>query len=285
MVTFFGADTPRRLAARTVAPIGSWPTTSSPRCPTSTTSWRDELLPAPGGVATIEVPHLMGLLDRNQFDTIHHEHYSHFSLRTLHRILSAHGLTIFDVEQLPTHGGSVRVYAAHADGHRRPADASVADLLGLEHAAGLTTPMPYASFAARVQETERRLNEVLISIKREGRSVAGYGAPDSFQTVALAKGVVTGIQDVTEADIWINGEFFVFRSDIFDYIHDREDLVAEPFVRLIEDKLLLAHRYEGFWAPMDTLKDKHNLEALLESGRAPWEVWESARGTRRKAPF
>jgi glucose-1-phosphate cytidylyltransferase len=107
----------------------------------------------------------------------------------------------------------------------------------------------------------------------------------SFHTVALADGVVTGIQDVTEADIWINGGFFVFRSDIFDYIHDGEDLVAEPFARLIEAKLLLAHRYEGFWAPMDTLKDKHNLEALLESGRAPWEVWETTRGTRRKTPF
>jgi glucose-1-phosphate cytidylyltransferase len=107
----------------------------------------------------------------------------------------------------------------------------------------------------------------------------------SFHTVALTDGVVTGIQDVTEADIWINGGFFVFRNDVFDYIHDGEDLVAEPVVRLIEDKLLIAHRYEGFWAPMDTLKDKHNLEALLESGWAPWEVWESPRRRRRKVPF
>jgi glucose-1-phosphate cytidylyltransferase len=107
----------------------------------------------------------------------------------------------------------------------------------------------------------------------------------SFHTVALVNGVVTGIQDVTEADIWINGGFFVFRSDIFDYIHSGEDLVAEPFARLIEEKLLVAHRYEGFWAPMDTLKDKHNLEALVETGRAPWEVWESARGMRPKASF
>jgi glucose-1-phosphate cytidylyltransferase len=107
----------------------------------------------------------------------------------------------------------------------------------------------------------------------------------SFHTVTLANGVVTGIQDVAEADIWINGGFFVFRRDIFDFIHDGEDLVAEPFVRLIEDELLLAHRYEGFWAPMDTLKDKHNLEALLESGSAPWEIWESVRGRRRTAPI
>jgi glucose-1-phosphate cytidylyltransferase len=107
----------------------------------------------------------------------------------------------------------------------------------------------------------------------------------SFHTVALANGVVTGIQDVTEADIWINGGFFVFRSDIFDYIRNGEDLVAEPFARLIEGKLLVAHRYEGFWAPMDTLKDKNNLEALVENGRAPWEVWASARGMRPEASF
>jgi glucose-1-phosphate cytidylyltransferase len=107
----------------------------------------------------------------------------------------------------------------------------------------------------------------------------------SFHTVALTQGVVTRIQDVTEADIWINGGFFVFRSDIFDYIEDGEDLVAEPFERLIERKLLLAHRYEGFWAPMDTLKDKHNLEAMLESGRAPWEIWDAAFGSGRKASF
>jgi glucose-1-phosphate cytidylyltransferase len=99
----------------------------------------------------------------------------------------------------------------------------------------------------------------------------------SFHTVAMNEGIVTGIQDVTEAGIWINGGFFVFRNDIFDYIQDAEDLVDEPFDRLIEGGQLLAYRYEGFWAPMDTLKDKHNLEALLESGRAPWEVWE-ARG-------
>jgi glucose-1-phosphate cytidylyltransferase len=100
----------------------------------------------------------------------------------------------------------------------------------------------------------------------------------SFHTVAISRGIVTGIQDVTEANIWINGGFFVFRNDIFDYIEETEDLVAEPFRRLIENGQLLAHRYEGFWAPMDTLKDKHNLEALLESGRAPWEIWESTHG-------
>jgi glucose-1-phosphate cytidylyltransferase len=105
----------------------------------------------------------------------------------------------------------------------------------------------------------------------------------SFHTVAISDGIVTRIQDVTEAEIWINGGFFVFRNDIFDYIHDAEDLVNEPFARLIEGGQLLAYQYEGFWAPMDTLKDKHNLELLRESGRAPWEVWE-AHGPSRTTP-
>jgi hypothetical protein len=155
------------------------------------------LLLAPGGVATIEVPHLLRLLDRNQFDTIYHEHYSYFSLGTLQRILSAHGLTIFDVEELSTHGGSMRVYAAHADRHGVPADGSVGDLLAREDAAGLSSPEPYASFAARVEETKRRLLEVLISIKREGKSVAGYGAPGKGNTLLNYCGIRGDLVDYT----------------------------------------------------------------------------------------
>jgi glucose-1-phosphate cytidylyltransferase len=96
----------------------------------------------------------------------------------------------------------------------------------------------------------------------------------SFHTVQLAKGqIVRGIEDVTRADMWINGGFFIFRPEIFDYLHEGEELVEKPFERLIEREELLGYPYEGFWAPMDTLKDKHNLEALAASGRGPWEVW------------
>ena len=166
------------------------------------------LLLAPGGVATIELPHLMRLLDRNQFDTIHHEHYSNFSLRTLQRILSAHGLTIFDVEELPIHGGSLRVYAAHADGHGRRADAGVADLLAREDAAGLTTPTPYASSAARVQETNRRLLEVLIPINREGKSVVGYGARGKGNTLLNYCGIRADRMDYTvDRNLYKQGRF------------------------------------------------------------------------------
>jgi SAM-dependent methyltransferase len=196
-VAFFGADTARRLAAegrRADLLVANNVLAQVPDLNDFVAGMR--LLLAPGGVVTIEVPHLLRLLDRNQFDTIYHEHYSYFSLGTLQRILSAHGLTIFDVEELSTHGGSMRVYAAHADGHVA-ADGSVADLLAREDAAGLSTPEPYASFAARVQETKRRLLEVLISIKREGRSVAGYGAPGKGNTLLNYCGIRGDLVDYT----------------------------------------------------------------------------------------
>lgn len=98
----------------------------------------------------------------------------------------------------------------------------------------------------------------------------------TFHTVrADADGGVTSIRDINESDIWINGGYFVLRSDIFDYMEPGEDLVHEPFQRLIDQNLLLTHRYEGFWAPMDTLKDRQTLELLVEAGAPPWALWEN----------
>jgi len=90
------------------------------------------------------------------------------------------------------------------------------------------------------------------------------------------RGVVRSLHDVGQADLWLNAGYFVFRREIFDYIRDGEDLVEEPFQRLIEEEKLITFPYRGFWAPMDTLKDKQTLDSLLESGRAPWAVWELA---------
>ena len=120
---------------------------------------------------------------------------------------------------------------------------------------------------------------ILLSDFLERDKVAGFlcvrPASYSFHTVTITDdNLVRGIEDVTTSDLWINGGFFVFRNDIFDYIRDGEDLITEPFARLIESEQVVAYRYEGFWAPMDTLKDKHNLEALAERGKPPWEVWE-----------
>jgi glucose-1-phosphate cytidylyltransferase len=85
--------------------------------------------------------------------------------------------------------------------------------------------------------------------------------------------VVTSVDAITSSDVWINGGFFVFRSDVFDYMREGEDLVQEPLHRLIDQEQLVAYRYEGFWAPMDTLKEKQELEGMLERGNGPWRVW------------
>jgi len=97
----------------------------------------------------------------------------------------------------------------------------------------------------------------------------------SFHVVSAKKeGVVSSIRSAEQADIWINGGYFVFKNDIFDYIREGEELVEKPFGRLIKLQQLLAYKYEGFWAPLDTFKDRHYLEELYARGDAPWEVWK-----------
>lgn len=98
----------------------------------------------------------------------------------------------------------------------------------------------------------------------------------SCHVVSLTDGeLARNVEDIRRSDLWINGGYFVFRKEIFDYIRDGEELVEEPFRRLMAEEQLVAYRYEGFWAAMDTLKDKQNLETLVESGRPPWAVWET----------
>jgi glucose-1-phosphate cytidylyltransferase len=102
----------------------------------------------------------------------------------------------------------------------------------------------------------------------------------SFHIVSMdERGIVDGVSDVMRSDVWINGGYFVMRSDVLDELRPREDLVEEPFRRLLAREQLLAQRHEGFWAPMDTLKDNQWLESLHESGRAPWQLWDPARRT------
>jgi glucose-1-phosphate cytidylyltransferase len=126
--------------------------------------------------------------------------------------------------------------------------------------------------------TDAPLPAIVENFERSGRigSVLCVRPNYTFHVVELdGSPFVRGIQNVTTADLWINGGYFVFRQEIFDYIHEGEDLVVEPFKRLSAEEQLVSYRYEGFWAPMDTLKDKNVLEALLESGAAPWRVWEA----------
>jgi SAM-dependent methyltransferase len=155
------------------------------------------ILLAPRGVITIEFPHLLQLVAENQFDTIYHEHFSYFSLRSASAVLAAHGLTVFDVEELPTHGGSLRIYARHTADPVRPVTDRLRRLAAREAAAGVGDLAYYASFAGRVQETKRKLLEFLISARRAGKTVVGYGAPGKGNTLLNYCGIRTDFLDYT----------------------------------------------------------------------------------------
>jgi C-methyltransferase-like protein/putative zinc binding protein/methyltransferase family protein len=155
------------------------------------------LLLAPTGVLTLEFPHLLRLLEETQFDTIYHEHFSYFSLGTAARILRSHGLEVFDVEELPTHGGSLRLYVQRA-GHRvHRVTARVAALLEREQAAGLERLEPYARFQEHVHEAKRALLEFLVGAQRAGKRVAGYGAPGKGNTLLNYCGIGSDLVEYT----------------------------------------------------------------------------------------
>jgi 2-polyprenyl-3-methyl-5-hydroxy-6-metoxy-1,4-benzoquinol methylase len=151
----------------------------------------------PAGTITLEFPHLARLIDGNQFDTIYHEHFSYFSLLSASRIVAHHGLTVFDVEELGTHGGSLRIYVRHADDASRPVSRAVADLLDREAAAGMSSRPYYAAFAERVREAKRALLEFLIAARRDGKSIAAYGAPAKANTLLNYCGVGRDFIDYT----------------------------------------------------------------------------------------
>jgi hypothetical protein len=141
------------------------------------------LLLAPDGIVTIEFPHLMRLMEQSQFDTIYHEHFSYFSLLSAERIFAAHGLVLFDVEELPTHGGSLRIYARHAKQGASYTSDRLNDLRRRERDAGFERLETYAAFTESVHECKRRLLEFLIEARRAGKRVAGYGAPGKGNTL------------------------------------------------------------------------------------------------------
>jgi 2-polyprenyl-3-methyl-5-hydroxy-6-metoxy-1,4-benzoquinol methylase len=149
------------------------------------------------GVITIEFPHLMRLMNENQFDTIYHEHFSYFSFITAEKIFAAHGLTLFDVEELPTHGGSLRIFARHSENASLPVSECAIELHQREINAGFTQMGHYAAFGEQVKETKRRLLSFLIELKQQGRSVVGYGAPGKGNTLLNYCGIRTDFLDYT----------------------------------------------------------------------------------------
>ena len=149
------------------------------------------------GVITIEFPHLVRLMQENQFDTIYHEHFSYFSFTTAEKIFAAHGLTLFDVEELSTHGGSLRIYARHIEDVSRPVTPRVAAMKESEEEFGITRIEAYSAFEEQVKETKRKLLQFLIKVKREGKQVVGYGAPGKGNTLLNYCGVRTDFIDYT----------------------------------------------------------------------------------------
>ena len=147
------------------------------------------LLLKPGGVATFEFPHLLRLLGENQFDTVYHEHYSYLSLGTVVGVFDACGLAVFDVEELPTHGGSLRVFAQRSDTGSRARTGAVRRVLAEEAAAGLASAAGYEGFQARVDKLKDDFVAYLIEARRAGRNVAAYGAAAKGNTLMNYAGV------------------------------------------------------------------------------------------------
>ena len=148
---------------------------------------------SPQGVATIEVPHLLRLVESNQFDTIYHEHFSYFSMLSARKVLNAHGLELFDVDELKSHGGSLRLYAQRADTGRHPVSHHVEELASRERAGGFDALAGHESFAPKVHETKWRLLEFMIARRREGKRIVGYGAPGKGNTLLNFCGIRTDL--------------------------------------------------------------------------------------------
>lgn len=156
-----------------------------------------KILLKPRGVITMEFPHLMRLMEENQFDTIYHEHFSYFSFLTVEKIFTSHGLTLFDVEELPTHGGSLRIFARHAEDDSKPVGPRVTELRAREESRGYARLETYARFAEQVKETKRKLLEFLIQAKRDGKRIAAYGAAAKGNTLLNYCAIRTDFLDYT----------------------------------------------------------------------------------------
>jgi len=155
------------------------------------------ILLAKDGVVTMEFPQLLHLIERNYWDTIYHEHFSYLSFTTVERIFSSHGLVLFDVDELPTHGGSIRIYGRHAEDASKPVHERVAAMKDREAQAGHFDLSYYENFGERVKESKRSILEFLIGAKRAGKQVVGYGAPGKGNTLLNYCGIRTDFLDYT----------------------------------------------------------------------------------------
>jgi len=183
LVEFFGRDTASSLAGESSADLllGNNVLAHVPDLNDFVAGMK--ILLKPGGVITMEFPHLMRLIEENQWDTIYHEHFSYFSFLTVGRVFEAHGLRLFDVEELPTHGGSLRIYGAHADDPQKPESDAARELREREREAGYEDLDIYLGYGRRVEADKRQILSFLIDLKSQGLSVVGYGAPAKGNTL------------------------------------------------------------------------------------------------------
>ncbi len=180
----------------------------------------------PTGIATFEFPHLLKMVQENEFDTVYHEHYSYLSLTSVKKIFIANGLTIFDVEELPTHGGSLRIFAQRIDTGTFGVETRVNELLNVEEKAGITTTSFYEYFQQQAEAVKNDLIDFLIDAKRQGKTVAGYGAAAKGNTLLNFAGI---------------------RSDLLPYIVDRNPAKQHKFmpgnrIPIVDEAHLINHK-------------------------------------------
>ena len=221
------------------------------------------VLLAPAGVLTVEFQHLLNIIEKNQFDTIYQEHYCYLSLHAVLQVFEAHGLAVFDVEEVHTHGGSLRVFARHAEDTSKPVLPRVMDLHQHEIQAGLTNLETYAAYGEKVEETKRALLEFLIRARSDGKRIAGYGAPGKGNTLLNYCGIRQDfLEFVVDRNPYKHGKFLagthipVFPLEKID--EERPDYVLILPWNLrdeISDQLAYIREWGGkFVVPIPTLE-------------------------------
>lgn len=203
------------------------------------------------GVITMEFPHLQRLIERNQFDTIYHEHFSYLSFVAVNRIFAHHGITLFDVEELPTHGGSLRIYGRHAADHHKKITDNVKDLLQRELDLGFESLEYYSLFEEKVKETKRKILDFLIQAKRNGKTVVGYGAPGKGNTLLNYCGIRTDFMDYT-VDMSPHKQGNFLPGTHIPILHPDKIKETKPdFVFILpwnlKDEIMIQHKYVRDW--------------------------------------
>jgi SAM-dependent methyltransferase len=189
LIGFFGQETARSLAGEAPADLllGNNVLAHVPDLNDFVAGMK--ILLKPGGVLTMEFPHLMRLIEDNQWDTIYHEHFSYFSFLTVSQVFEAHGLRLFDVEELPTHGGSLRIFGAHAEDGEKTESEAARELRERERTSGYEQLDTYLGYGTRVEQDKRHILSFLIGLKEQGLRVAAYGAPAKGNTLLNYCGV------------------------------------------------------------------------------------------------